>query len=182
MALSYLFFWNHKSIQNNDWRPQPGETTIKRLDNLPLWLKRQDLKATCVDAAPFIFGVGALAHIRQANDFGFTARASIFANTRTLLATHRATLLVTPVILACQAMGVEYRYFIPRWSHDRERRRDEEEVRKHIAVGMYGGVALWAVRMYGFRVGRAYWAPIDVILGGALADLAHREYMKAHGL
>ncbi|KAK4541424.1 hypothetical protein LTR36_008025 [Oleoguttula mirabilis] len=184
MALSTLFFWNFKTPQDNQWHPYPGANPTTHIDNLnlPLWTKRLDLQATCVDVAPFIAGVGGLAHIRQANNFGFEAHASVFRNPKTLGAMHRAVLVVAPVVLACQAAGFEYRTFIPRWCHDRERRRDEEEVRTHVDVGMYAGAALWFVRMYGFRAGRAYWAPIDVIMGGALADLMHREYCKAHGL
>ncbi|OTA23403.1 hypothetical protein BTJ68_13801 [Hortaea werneckii EXF-2000] len=181
-ALQYLFFWNFKSASDNDWHPLPNGSPVKRLDNLPTWLKRQDLEATCIDTAPFVAGAGSIAHLRQLNLFPLEAHASIFKNPKTLRALHRATIFVAPVILACQSLGVEYRTLIPRWCHDRERRRDEEEVRTHIDVGMYVGVASWFIRMYGLRWGRAYWAPIDVVLGGGLADLAHREYYKAHGL
>ena len=83
--------------------------------------------------------------------------------------------------MLCQAAGFEYRNFIPRWSHDREKRRDEVEVRKHIDVGMGVGLASWVLRLYVLNAGRAYWAPLDIVMGGALTDLLHREYCKAHG-
>lgn len=95
---------------------------------------------------------------------------------------HRAVLLLTPLVLLCQAAGLEYRQLMPRWSHDRERRREEGEVRRHVDWGMGLGAVGWVVRMYVFKVGRRYWAPLDVVIGGALADLMHREYCKAHGL
>lgn len=93
---------------------------------------------------------------------------------------HRTTLYLSPLILAFQAGGLDYRTYIPRWCHTRELRRDEEEVRKHIDVGMAIGSLGWITRM-AFKVGVRYWAPIDIIMGGALADLLHREYVKAHG-
>lgn len=182
MALDTLAFWRHKQPQDNAWHPYPGASPHQYVDNLPTWIKRQDLEAAVVDTAPFVVGVGGLAHLRQANDFGLTAHASIFRNTLTMTAMHRAVLFLTPVILGCQATGVDYRYVIPRWAHDRERRRDEEEVRKHVDVGMYLGAACWFFRMYGFRAGTRYWAPLDIVMGGALADLMQREYIKAHGL
>ena len=182
MALNYLFFWNLKSSSDNAWHPLPGANPIQYIDNLPTWIKRQDIEATAVDVAPFVVGVGALAHLRQLNDFGFTAHASVFRNAKTLMALHRSVLVFTPLVLACQATGLEYRYLVPRWAHEREMRRDEEQVRRHVDVGMYAGVACWAIRMYGLRLGTRYWAPLDVVLGGFLADLAHREYCKAHGL
>ncbi|KAK5108736.1 hypothetical protein LTR62_007883 [Meristemomyces frigidus] len=182
MALHSLFFWHTKQSLDNTWHPLVTNSPTTNPNNLPPFLKRVDIEATAVDASPFIAGAGALAHLRQANDFGFTARASVFRNPKTLRTLHRATLITVPVVLACQAAGVEYRYFIPRWSHERERRREDEEVRRHVAVGMVAGMACWVVRIYGLRKGRLYWAPVDVVLGGALADLLHREYGKAHGL
>ncbi|EMD00569.1 hypothetical protein BAUCODRAFT_173711 [Baudoinia panamericana UAMH 10762] len=181
MRVSDLYYWQNKDPLANAWHPVPGASSVARLDNLALWIKRQDIEAACVDIAPFIVGVGGVAYLRQLNQFGLEARASIFHNAKTLTAMHRTTLLVTPLILACQAAGLEYRRFIPRWAHDRERRRDEEEVRQHVDFGMYAGAACWLVRLYGLRWGKLYWSPIDPILGGALADLAHREYIKAHG-
>lgn len=94
---------------------------------------------------------------------------------------HRTTLVLVPLVLVCQAVGLEYRDYIPRWAHERERRRDEEEVRRHVDVGMAGGAVVWALRLYALRWGKAFWAPVDVVMGGALTDLAHREYIKAHG-
>lgn len=181
MALPYIYFWNFKTPQDNAWHPEPGSSP-PALANIPAFIKRQDLQATAVDVAPFVTGVAGLAHIRQANSFGFDAHASVFRNPKTLRAAHRAVIVLVPLVLACQAANVEYRYLIPRWSHERERRRDESEVRQHIDVGMYAGVGLWFVRTYGFGVGRAYWAPIEIVLGGAIADLAHREYYKAHDM
>jgi hypothetical protein len=177
-----LLFWNYKTAQDNAWHPFPGASPTIYLDNLPPWLKRQDLEAACVDIAPFVAGAGGVAHIRQLNQFGFEAHASVFRNPKTLTALHRSVIFVAPLVLGCQAVGIEYRDLIPRWASERERRRDEEEVRKHVDVGMYVGAALWFVRMYGLRWGRRYWAPIDIVIGGALTDLLHREYMRAHGL
>ncbi|CZT25799.1 uncharacterized protein RCC_11468 [Ramularia collo-cygni] len=179
MAYNTLFFWVSKTPSDNQWRPQPGNSpTI--YSSLPPILRRLDLHATVVDCAPFIAGAGGLAHLSQLNDFGFTAPASIFRNIKTMTAMHRTTLYLAPLILAFQAAGLEYRTYIPRWSHERELRRDEEEVRKHIDVGMGIGSLSWLVRM-SFKVGVRYWAPIDIVMGGALADLLHREYVKAHG-
>ena len=182
MPLNTLAYWSSKTLSENAWHPFPGASSTSYSSNIPPWLGRMDLQAACVDAAPFIAGAGGLAHIRQMNDFGFTAYASIFRNPKTLTAMHRTVLVATPVLLLCQASGLEYRNVIPRWASDRERRRDEDEVRNHVDVGMYVGAACWFVRMYGLRWGRAYWAPVDVLLGGALADLMHREYSRAHGL
>lgn len=180
MALQYLFFWNYKNAESNRWRPEPGHNPTKYINNLPNPVKRTDLEATVVDIAPFVAGMGGLAHISQIHDFGFTAPASIFRNVKTMTAMHRTVVYLTPLVLACQAGGIEYRNFIPRWAHDRELRRDEEEVRQHIDVGMAIGSISWITRMF-FRFGARYWAPIDIVAGGALADLMHREYLKAHG-
>lgn len=181
MVLEYLFFWNYKTPDSNKWRPEPGNNPTKYVDNLPAALKRTDLEATVVDVAPFVAGVGGLAHISQIHEFGFTARASIFTNVKTMTAMHRTVVYLTPLVLACQAAGVEYRSLIPRWAHDRELRRDEEEVRKHVDVGMAIGSVSWVTRMF-FKLGARCWAPIDIVTGGALADLLQREYIKAHGL
>ena len=180
MVLEYLFFWNYKTNADNSWRPEPGQNPTQYIDNLPATLKRTDLEATAVDVAPIVVGAGGFAHLLQLPHFGFTSPMSIFRNVRTMTAMHRTVLFVTPVVLACQAAGIEYRYFIPRWSHERELRRDEEEVRQHVDVGMAIGSMSWASRMV-FRIGARYWAPIDIILGGALADLMDREDRKAHG-
>lgn len=133
-----------------------------------------------VDVAPFITGAGGLAHISQINDFGFTAPASIFRNTKTMRGMHRTTIYLSPLILAFQAAGLDYRTYIPRWAHPRELRRDEVEVRKHIDVGMGIGSISWILRM-AFKMGVRFWAPMDIVIGGALADLMNREYCKAHG-
>ncbi|KXL44135.1 hypothetical protein M433DRAFT_138156 [Acidomyces richmondensis BFW] len=182
MALQSLFFWHHKCPADNTWRPSPSANRTENQANLPAWLERMDIEAATVDLAPFIAGAGGLAHISQAKDFGFTAHASIFRNAKTLTAMHRTALVLVPVVLGCQVLGVEYRYVIPRWAHDRERRRDEEEVRRHVDVGMCFGAASWLVRLYGLKCGRAFWAPMDVIMFGALSDLMHREYYRAHNL
>ena len=177
-----MFFWRKKTSTDNDWHPRPGADPVQYNDRLPAWIKRQDFEAMTVDCAPFVAGAGGLAHLGQLNKLGWTAPASIFRNRTTMMAMHRTVLCLTPLILLCQALGLEYRNFIPRWSHDRERRRDEEQVRHHVQFGMGAGVLMWAARMYFLRLGTAYWTPIDAIMGGALADLAHREYVKAHGL
>lgn len=179
MAFPGIFFWVSKTSADNQWRPQPGQDPKKYL-SLPTVLQRADLHAMVVDCAPFIAGAGGLAHASQAMDFGFTAPASIFRNVKTMTAMHRTTLILSPFILACQAAGLEYRTYIPRWAHSRELRRDEEEVRKHIDVGIGIGSLSWILRMC-FKFGARFWAPIDVVMGGALADLLHREYCKAHG-
>lgn len=120
--------------------------------------------------------------MRQLNSLGWTAPASVFRNVKTMTAMHRAVLYLTPLVLLCQAAGWDYRRFIPRWNHERERRRDEAEVRQQIDAGMGFGAGVWVVRMYFLSVAKAYWAPMDIVMGGALADLLHREYVKAHGL
>jgi hypothetical protein len=182
MKLSDLFFWNNKAPSDNDWRPVPSGSSITHINNLPPWIKRTDIEAAVVDTAPFIAGAGGLAHTSQLNNLGWTAPANVFRNYKTMMAMHRTVLFLTPMILLCQAAGLEYRNFIPRWSHDRERRRGEEDVRRQVEAGMGIGGVSWLLRLYVFKIGRVYWAPIDVVMGGALADLMHREYYKAHGL
>ncbi|EME48776.1 hypothetical protein DOTSEDRAFT_67724 [Dothistroma septosporum NZE10] len=178
--LQHLFFWNFKGPESNKWRPEPGGNPTKYIDSLPTFLKRTDLEATVVDIAPFVAGAGGLAHTSQIHQFGFTVPASVFRNVKTMTAMHRTVLYLAPVVFACQAVGFEYRDFIPRFAHERELRRDEEEVRKHVDAGMYIGGGIYAVRM-AFKVGARYWAPIDIVMGGALTDLLQREYIKAHG-
>ncbi|KAI5370613.1 hypothetical protein Slin14017_G014920 [Septoria linicola] len=181
--LQYLFFWNLKVPDrgDNDWHPQIGRNPIQYIDNLSSFLKRTDIDATMVDAAPFVAGVGSLAHVSQIHAFGFTAPASVFRNVKTMTAMHRTVVFLVPFILTMQAAGIQYRTFIPRWCHERELRRDEAEVRKHVDVGAYIGGSIWIARLL-FKVGLRYWAPIDVVMGGALSDLLHREYVKAHNL
>ncbi|KJX97258.1 hypothetical protein TI39_contig519g00004 [Zymoseptoria brevis] len=174
-----IFYWVGKTPVDNAWRPQPGQNPTKYFDRLPNAFHRMDLAAMVVDCAPFIAGAGGVAHLSQAMHFGFTAHASIFRNAKTLTAIHRTALVLAPLIFLCQASGFEYRRFIPRWAHERELRRDEEEVRKHVDVGMAIGGGLWTARLL-FRLGARYWAPVDVIMGGALADLLQREYLRAH--
>ncbi len=182
MTLPSLLFWTTKTPVDNAYHPLVDGSPTTQTSSLSPWLPAVDPQAAIVDIAPFVAGAGGFAHLRQANDFGFTARASVFANAKTLTAMHRSVVVLAPVVLFCQASGIEYRNFVPRWSHERERRRDEGEVRGHVDVGMLVGAACWVIRMYGLRAGRAYWAPVDVMMGGALADLMHREYCKAHGL
>ena len=182
MTSDWLFFWTQKTESDNEWHPRPGANPVKYLDNLPSWAKRTDIEATVVDVAPFVAGAGGLAHLSQLNHLGWTAPASVFRNRTTMMAMHRAVLFLTPAILLCQTAGLQYRKFIPRWAHDRERRRDEEEARKQIDAGMGIGAVSWVLRLYVFKAGRAYWALLDIVMGGALADLMHREYCKAHGL
>ncbi|KAF1827157.1 uncharacterized protein K489DRAFT_310628 [Dissoconium aciculare CBS 342.82] len=179
MALDSLLYWRHKDDQHNLWRPVPGQSATLYRDNLPNIVKRMDVEATVVDAAPFITVVGAATHVSQLHSFGFTTSASLFKNVKTLTALHRATLFVTPVVLACQAAGFNYRAYIPRWAHAREVQRDEEIVRQHIDAGMALGAASWLLRL-SFKLGARYWAPIDILAGGALADVMQREYLRAH--
>ena len=178
-----MFFWNHKIGRDNLWHPIPGGNSIQPITTLPPWTSRIDPAAAIVDAAPFVFGAGALAHLSQLNDLGWTAQANVFKNPRTLGAVHGATLIVFPLVLALQATGLEYRYAIPRWAHERERGRDEVEVRKHVEAGAGLGVLGYVARMTIFSnpLGRRVWAPVEVVLGGGLADLMHREFVKAHG-
>lgn len=138
-----------------------------------------DIEATVVDVAPFVAGAGGIAHISQINSFGFTASPSVFRNVRTLTAMHRTVVFLAPAILAFQAAGFDYRYFIPRWAHEREMGRGEVEVRQHVDAGMKLGSFIWVARMI-FKLGARFWAPIDIVMGGALADLMHREYIRAH--
>lgn len=180
MALSYVFFWNFKAPEDNLWHPIPGHGTAIYPATFPGFLRRVDLEAAVVDVAPFVAGAGGIAHLRQLNDFGLTARASIFANKLTMSALHRSAMYLTPLVLGLQAAGVEYRYCIPRWAHDREKRRDEEEVRKHVNTGLALG-ALSSITRSVFKIGPR-WSLLDVVMGGALADLLFREYWKAHGL
>lgn len=181
--LQYLLFWNYKRIEDNQWHPVPGDNPVKSLTTLPSWTSRIDPEAAVVDSAPFVFGAGAFAHLSQLNDLGWTAQANIFKNPRTLAVVHRTTLFLVPAILVLQAAGVEYRYCIPRWAHERERGRDELQVRNHVEVGMGFGALGYVARLTVFSnpLGRRFWVPLEVVLGGGLADLMHREFVKAHG-
>lgn len=182
-SLHYLFFWNHKDALSNAWHPLPGGDPSKPLTALPEWTYRLDAAATAVDAAPFVLAAAALAHLRQLPALGWTAPASVFANARTLAAAQRATLGLVPAVLLAQAAGWEYRYCVPRWAHERERGRDEVQVRRHVEVGMGVGVLGYVARMtvWAHPLGRRVWVPVEVVLGGGLADLMHREFVKAHG-
>lgn len=177
---AYLFWWNLKTPTDNFWHPYPGASPTKHLTTAPAWTSRLDLPATAVDAAPFVVTAGAIAYIRQYSSLGWTVPASPFANKRTMAALHRSALIAVPAILIAQAAGVEYRYAIPRWSHDRERARDEEQARSHVETGMYVGGAIMLARSLASMGPR--WSLMDLVLGGAVADLALREYYKAHGI
>lgn len=181
MILSDLFYWKAKTPLDNDWRPRPGYDKAAVI--LPPSLSGVDVPAAIVDVAPFICGAGGVAHLSQLNNLGWTVPASIFRNARTMGAMNRTAVLLPAVVIFCQATGLEYRNFIPRWSHDRERRRDETEVREHIQVGFGIGLGVWFTRVFLLRMGRAYPGPLlEATMGGALADLMDREYRKAHGL
>lgn len=175
----YLFFWNSKTRSDNDWHPQIGQCPTKYTKNLPHILQRADIEATLVDAAPFVASIGAIRHASQLFDFGFTAPASIPRNVKTMTAIHRSVLLSVPLVLFMQISGIQYRTLIPRWCHERERHRDEATVRRHVDVGAYIGSVSWVARMM-LKVGVRYWAPIEVVLGGALSDVLHREYIRTH--
>lgn len=179
-ATAYLFYWNLKTPTDNLWHPLPGASPTKHLTTAPSWTQRLDLAATCVDAAPLIFTAGSLAYLRQLPSMGLTTSFSPLHNSRTLSAMHRSALLAVPAVLLAQAAGWEYRYAIPRWSHERERARDEEQARRHVEVGMFAGGAVMVARSLA-RLGPR-WSLMDWVLGGAFADLALREYYKAHGL
>lgn len=174
-----LEFWDTKTQSANAWHPQVGQCPTQYTKNLPSILQRADVEATLVDAAPYIASVGALRHASQLFNFGFTVSANVFRNARTLTALHASTLLFVPMILSFQAAGIEYRNFIPRRRTAAESTRDEEEVRRHVDVGAYLGGMAWVARMI-MRVGVRYWAPIEVVLGGAGADVLHREYVRTH--
>jgi hypothetical protein len=175
---SYLFFWNLKTLQDNAWHPFPGASSTTYLSNLPAWTQKLDLAATAVDAAPFVTASGTIAYLSQLNNLGWTVPASPFANKLTISTLHRSALIATPVILGLQALDVQYRYLIPRWASERERRRDEEQARNHVEVGMLGGGALMIARTLAGMGPR--WSLLDVVLGGALADVLLREYYRAH--
>ncbi|UPX12237.1 uncharacterized protein EKO05_0002794 [Ascochyta rabiei] len=177
--LKYPLFWNFKKPGDNDWHPRVGQGAARNVDTLPGFLQRTDLTATLVDAAPFVAGVGAFRHASQMFDFGFTAHANVFRNPKTMNSMHRSVVFFVPLTLVLQGAGVEYRTLIPRWCHERERQRNEDEVRQHVDAGAYLGSLSWVVRM-AFKVGVRYWAPIDVVLGGALSDVLHREYNRTH--
>lgn len=119
----------------------------------------------------------------QLNDLGWTAQSNIFQNPRTLAAVHRSTLVLVPLVLMLQVTGVDYRYFIPRWAHEREKGRDEVQVRNHVEAGMALGVLGYVARLTVLSnpMGRMFWAPGEVVLGGWLADVMHREFVRAHG-
>lgn len=174
-----LSYWNLKTSTDNAWHPQIGQCPTKHTKNLPSVLQRTDVEATIVDAAPFIASIGALRHTSQAFHFGFTVSANVFKNTSTMTALHRSTLFSIPLTLGLQAAGMEYRNLIPRWSTAKERQREEEEVRRHVDVGAYLGALTWVGRMI-MRVGVRYWAPMEVVLCGAGADVLHREYVRTH--
>jgi hypothetical protein len=177
---TYLFFWNLKTSTDNHWHPYPGASPTKYLTTAPAWSKRLDLPATAVDAAPFVFLSGALTHLRQLPHLGSTARFSPLTNPLTMQALHRSALVSVPAILLAQAVGLEYRYAIPRWSHERERARDEEQARSHVEVGMFVGGAVMVGRSLAGLGPR--WSLVDLVLGGAVADLRLREYYKSHGV
>ncbi|OAG07514.1 uncharacterized protein CC84DRAFT_1243093 [Paraphaeosphaeria sporulosa] len=179
MPFQSLLFWSSKTPLDNAWHPQIGRCPTQYTKNLPLVLQRTDAEATLVDAAPFIASIGALRYASQLFNFGFTVSANVFKNVRTLTALHTSTLLFVPMVLSLQAAGVEYRNFIPRWRTAAESTRDEEEVRRHVDAGAYLGGMAWVARLI-MRVGVRYWAPIDVVLGGAGADVLHREYVRTH--
>jgi hypothetical protein len=177
---TYLFFWNLKTPTDNHWHPYPGASPTKHLTTAPTWSKNLDLPATAVDAAPFVFLSGALTHLRQLPHLGSTARFSPLTNPLTMQALHRSALVSVPAILLAQAVGLEYRYAIPRWSHERERARDEEQARSHVEVGMFVGGAVMVGRSLAGLGPR--WSLVDLVLGGAVADLLLREYYKSHGV
>ncbi|QIX02534.1 hypothetical protein AMS68_008051 [Peltaster fructicola] len=172
--LEHLMYWKHKSPGDNLWHPIPRE-----VPRSPVW-KRIDIEAAVVDIAPFVAGAGAFAYMRQINDFGFTTTASVFGNRRTVLATHRASLVMAGAVLGLQVAGIEYRQYIPRWASDRESRRDDEEARQHIDAGMIAGLGILLTRTI-LRKGPSP-SLMDVILGGALGDVLLREYFRAHNL
>lgn len=177
---SYLFYWNLKTPADNNWHPYPGLSSTTYLHNLPPWSHRLDLAATAVDSAPFIALTGFWAYIRQYNDLGWTVKANPFVNKPTMTAMHRSAWVVPAGVLGCQALGVEYRYAIPRWASEREKARDEDQARQHVETGMLLGGAVMVGRSLAGLGPR--WSLLDVVMGGALFDLALREYYKAHGI
>lgn len=183
MSWDVLLFWRSKQASDNEWRPRPGHNPIVSTGQAPAWLKRMDFDAACVDAGPFIAGVGGFTHMVQLNQLGWTVPASIFRNTRTMTAMYRAAIRVPALFLVCQAAQVDYRSYIPRWCHDRERRRDELDVRQHVQAGEVIGLGIYFIRMLASNATRPYWSPLlEVVMAGALSDLLNREYWKAHGL
>lgn len=177
-TLDWFMYWKHKQSTDNLWRPIP-----RGLDSrlgLPIWVQRIDVEAAVVDAAPFIVGAGAFAYLRQINEFGLTTTASVFGNRKTVLATHRASVIATSMVFGLQAAAVDYRQYIPRWASDREARRDEEEARQHIDAGMAAGCGILLVRTI-LKKGPTP-SLMDIVLCGALGDVLLREYFRAHSL
>ena len=128
-------------------------------------MKKADVEAAVVDTAPFIAGAGGFAHMSQLNNLGWTAPANVFRNRTTMMAMHRTVLFLTPFILLCQVSGLEYRSFIPRWSHDRERRRDEEDVRKQVEAGMGIGALSLAATTWSVPTHATVAGGVDLLLG-----------------
>nr|OQO28917.1 hypothetical protein B0A51_03937 [Rachicladosporium sp. CCFEE 5018] len=180
--LSYAFFWNFKSPPDNLWHPLPftpqTPSRYTPTNQLPHWLLRCDPAATVVDAFPIVTFLTFLRHASQLTNLGLGAPWSPFSNPATLRTAHRSSLIAVPVILGLQAVGADYRYAIPRWAGERERRRDEGQARRHVEVGMLVGGLIGVTRAIFKRGPR--WAIVDVVIGGGVADLALREYYKAH--
>lgn len=171
-------YWANKTPVDNAWHPLPGANPSNL--PLPLHIHNLDPEALAVDAAPMIAGAGSLTHFRQLPHLGWTAPANIFSNPATMRVMHATSTVCLVVFAGCQLAGVGYRSFIPRWASERERRRVEEDVRQQVGVGMAIGfvftlpVGRW--RPLGARV-----SPLGCLMVGGLFDLAHREYIKAHG-
>lgn len=178
--MAALMYWNNKTSIDNNWHPRPGQDPKKDVRQLPRWLDKIDLAATAVDAAPFVTAAGFIAYVRQYNRLGWTVPASVFRNPKTLAAFHLTAMYVTPIVCLLQATDVQYRNVIPRWASERELRRDETTVRDHVNTGMLIGAVSTALRTF-YKLGPRY-SLVDIIFGGALADLLHREYLRAHNL
>lgn len=168
-------YWQHKKPSDNAWHPISSPTTSPLV---PTWLRGFDSQALVVDAAPFVVATGAAVHLSQINRFGFTAYASPFRNPRTIAATHAAATFWVTVVTGLQLGGVNYRQYIPRWAGSFEPLRDETAVRQHIRFGMNVGFVVLLAR---FHFGKGpIPSMMDVVIGGATADLLMREYFRAH--
>jgi hypothetical protein len=173
MALDSLLYWKHKQPLDNQWRPVPGQASVK----LPGTFEQLDVKAMVVDAAPIVGSVAAATHISQVRSFGTTASANPFTNVKTVAALNRAATRVPLLLLLCQAADLNYRTYIPRWANERELERDEESVREHVGIAMENGAALYLTRMICKLGAKTFRAPVDILVFGAFGDMVQRNFV-----
>lgn len=177
MALDSLLYWKHKQPLDNQWRPAPGQDLARHRDTLPTVVQRMDVPAMVVDAAPIVAVIGAATHISQLRSLGSAASANWSTYINTMVAVNRAAATVPALLLLCQATGLNYRAYLPRWANERERERDEGSVREHIRLGMQTGTALWLTRLVCGLGAKRLSAPVDVLAFGALGDVMQRNFV-----